>query len=74
MSYAPATLGEPVPAVCLVSDVCRFLRLSRRSFQRAMAKKELPLVELAPIGRTRRFTGESVDTIRRGRWAQRRTA
>lgn len=51
---------EVIPQVCLIADVCHFLRLSKRQFHYLMARQQLALVELAPMDATRRFTGESV--------------
>lgn len=64
-----AVVGEAIPQVCLIEDVCRHLRLSRRTFQRLMSAHELPLVELMPLGRVRRFQGKSVEAIQNGRHA-----
>lgn len=51
---------ELIPQVCLVADVCHFLRISESSFHRLMKAGELALVELRPLDSTRRFTGASV--------------
>jgi hypothetical protein len=74
-SQAPATaphvVGEPVPSICYVHDVCRILRISRSTFERQYAAKQLRLVELERIGRPRRFTGESVhQELLRTRWSR----
>lgn len=66
----PAALGEQIPATCLVSDVLKHLRISRRTFDRLMARRELALVELKPIGRLRRFSGESVKAALQTRWGR----
>lgn len=66
----PAVLGEQIPATCLVRDVLKHLRISRRTFDRLMARKQLPLVELQPIGRLRRFSGESVRAALQTRWGR----
>lgn len=64
-------VGEPVPTVCLIEDVCRILRFSRTTFDRLDAAKDLGLVELVPVGRIRRFTGDSVlAAARRTRWSK----
>lgn len=70
----PATTGEAVPKVCRVDDVLRHLRMSRRTFERLMARHALPLVELERFGRVRRFTGESLERVLRGRWAHKGAA
>lgn len=71
----PWPLDQPIPAVCTVPDVLRILQISRRTFERAMVKHRLPLVELQAIDSRRRFTGDSVARIQRGRWTpQARTA
>jgi hypothetical protein len=61
---------EVIPIVCLVSEVCHFLRISPSQFHRLMARKALALVELEPLDSTRRFTGESVkrEIERRSGW------
>lgn len=70
-TMAPWPLGEPIPAVCTVTEVLRILRLSRRTFERLMQRGQLALVELAPLGRLRRFDGDSVAALKRGRFAPR---
>lgn len=70
-----ALIDEPVPATCLVQDVLKHLRLSRRTFDRLMATKQLPIVELERYGRLRRFTGESVARAKQQtRWSRRAAA
>lgn len=51
---------QTIPQVCLIADVCRFLRVSERQFHYLMARHQLALVELTKIDKRRRFTGESV--------------
>jgi hypothetical protein len=51
---------ETIPTVCTTADVCRILRISERQFHRLMDRRELALVELRRLGKSRRFTGESV--------------
>jgi excisionase family DNA binding protein len=66
----PLGLHDPIPKSCKVRDVCRALNISRDTFYRAMAAGKLSLVELAPMGRSRRFSGESVErAAARTRWA-----
>lgn len=69
MSLEPLTLDQPIPHVCKVADVCRVLQISRSTFDRLMADGKLPLVELDKLDRHRRFKGESVAAIKRGKWA-----
>lgn len=72
MKPQPAPLGEPVPETCLVIDVLRHLNMSRATFDRRMARGQLPLVELPRYGgpkSQRRFTGSSVEACKRSRWA-----
>ena len=66
----PLMLGDRIPHVCKVSDVCRILRISRRTFERLTAQRKLPLAELDRIDRHRRFSGASVQRIAAGRWAR----
>lgn len=67
---SPAPVGEPVPSVCTIADVCRHLNRSRRTVERQLASRELALVELDRVGRVRRFTGESVLAEKtRTRWS-----
>lgn len=68
MSLEPWPLHQPIPETCLVSDVLRLLRISRRTFSRLDNTGKLGLVELAPIGRLRRFTGDSVKARLVSRW------
>jgi excisionase family DNA binding protein len=66
-----AAVGERVPAVCTIADVCRHLNVSRKTVERRLADRTLPIVELDRIGRLRRFTGESVQAAKtRTRWAR----
>jgi hypothetical protein len=51
---------EVIPNVCLIPDVCRILRISRRQFEYLDARRELAIVELRRLDRKRRFSGESV--------------
>ena len=65
----PWPLGEPIPSVCRIEDICRILSMSRSTFLRLDAEKKLPIVELPRMGRVRRFDGASVAQIKRtGRW------
>lgn len=64
-------LGDPIPSVCRIADVCRIFQVSRSTFERLNLPRELGLVELDRIGRVRRFTGESVNAARqRTRWSR----
>lgn len=63
-----------IPDVCFVEDVCRELRLSRRTFHRLRALKLLPLTELQRLDRRLRFAGESVAALKEPKWATRRYA
>ncbi len=58
---------ETIPHVCLIADVCRLLRISERQFNYLMARRALALVELPRFDRKRRFTGESLARVIRGR-------
>lgn len=60
-----------VPKVCFVADVCRELRISRRTLVRLRAANLLPIVELPRIGHRLRFSGESVAALQRSRWVPR---
>lgn len=73
---APAVVGEPIPSVCTVHDVCRHLNISRATFFRLMAAHRLPLAPIDQFTRQRRFTGESVARAKASKWAvhQRRSA
>lgn len=62
------------PAVCHVQDVCRELKISRRTFHRLRALHQLPIVELPRLGRKLRFDGQSVDALNRPKWDTRRYA
>jgi len=74
-ALTPAIVGEPVPATCHVSDVLRHLNISRRTFERLMAARELAIVELPRLGRQRRFTGASVEAVKSNtRWMQARAS
>lgn len=69
MKPTPLALAEPIPHVCKVGDVLRILQISRATFGRLMARGALPLVEIAKLDAHRRFTGESVQACKRGRFA-----
>lgn len=58
---------ETIPTVCLITDVCRILKLSPRQFRYLMARRALALVELPAWDRKRRFSGESVARVARMR-------
>lgn len=62
------------PSVCHVDDVCRALRISRRTFHRLRASHQLALVELPRLGRKLRFDGASVDALNKPKWDARRYA
>jgi len=62
-----ATQFQVIPQVCLIDDVCRLLRISKRQFGYLMARRQLALQELPRFDRKRRFTGESVARVIRMR-------
>lgn len=64
-------IGEPIPAACLIKDVCRHLNMSRATFDRLMKANTLPVVEMPRLGRMRRFTGASVKALMQSRFARR---
>ena len=70
LQRVPAIVGEPVPAVCLVKDVCRHLRMSRATFDRLMSRNALAVAEMPRLGGMRRFTGQSVQALKRSQFAQ----
>lgn len=64
----PWPVDQPIPKVVTLPQVLSVLQISRRTFERQWAKGVVPLIELHPIGRSRRFSGESVERYLRGRF------
>lgn len=68
MRLEPWPLHQPIPEACLVKDVLRIFRISRRTFYRLSNTNQLGLVEMPKMGKLRRFTGDSVKARLRSRW------
>lgn len=59
--------GDAIPSTCFIKDLCRILRVSRRTFERH--HRGWGLIEMDRLDGQRRFTGESVERLR-NRWAK----
>jgi hypothetical protein len=57
----------PIPAVCFIEDVCRVLRISRRSLERARRYRSFPIRELPALDARPRWSGEDVRKYLEGR-------
>lgn len=49
-----------IPDVCRIDDLCRILKVSRRSIQRARADRRFPIPELDAIDSFPRWAGADV--------------
>jgi len=56
----PFVVGEPIPLMCKVSDVCRILQCSERRFYELLADQRIPFPEVKPRIGTPRFRGEDI--------------
>lgn len=70
----PWPVDQPIPRLCTVTDVCRILQISRRTFERLDRRRDLRLVEADRVGRGRRFTGLSVLALTQSQWRPRRVS
>lgn len=53
-------MTDGIPHVCLIEDVVRILRTSRRTVQRLRRVGKFPIRELPSIDKRPRWSGESV--------------
>jgi hypothetical protein len=57
----PMAVGEPIPAICTIEDICRLLRLSESQFFALRRLGTFPIPEHLPrLDRRPRFKGEHV--------------
>lgn len=64
----PWPVDQPIPKVVTLPQVLAILQVSRRTFERRWAEGKVPFIELAAIGRERRFQGASIEKYLRGRF------
>lgn len=64
----PWPVDQPIPKVATLPQVLSILQISRRTFERRWAEGKVPVIELAAIGRERRFQGASIEKYLRGRF------
>lgn len=64
----PWPVDQPIPVTVTLPQLLRILQVSRRTFERRWKTGQVPVVELAAIGRERRFSGASVSAYLRGRF------
>jgi hypothetical protein len=55
-----------VPPVCFVEDVCRLLRISRRTLQRLRRAGAFPIEELGGLDKRPRWSGAKVTAFIEG--------
>jgi hypothetical protein len=67
----PFAVGDPIPKICKVTDVCGIFQWSRRQFYAHLANQALPFPEVKPRIGTPRFRGEYVQAYIDGAFAQR---
>jgi hypothetical protein len=51
---------DPIPRVCLIEDVCRALRVSRRTLKRLRRAKAFPIQELPSLDKHPRWRGSEI--------------
>lgn len=49
-----------IPAVCFLEDVCRILRISRRTAERLRRHRAFPIAELPSLDKRPRWSGAAV--------------
>lgn len=64
----PWPFDQAVPKLCTIPEVCRILGISRATFYVLEKDGTLGLIEAAPVGKRRRFTGASVARRAAGQW------
>ena len=61
MQDEPIAVGEPIPAICTIEDVCRVMRISESQFFVLRRQGTFPIPEHLPrLDRRPRFLGENV--------------
>ena len=59
-------MTDDVPAICFPEDVAKAWRTSRRTIDRLIRSRTMPIPELPSIDKRRRFSGEDVKRYRDG--------
>lgn len=57
---------EAIPAVCFLEDVCRLLRVSRRTVERLRRHRAFPIPELPALDKRPRWSGAAVQRFLEG--------
>lgn len=60
------TPSLPVPAVCFIEDVCRVLRISRRTLERLRRHRVFPIEEMGGLDKRPRWSGAKVTAFIEG--------
>ena len=68
---APPLVGETIPLVCLVDDVCRLLRISRAQYFSLRKRGLFPIPEIEPRVGDPRYHGADVQRYLQGAFAPR---
>lgn len=55
-----AHVAEPIPDVCFIPDVCRALKVSRRTVERLLRFDAFPIPTLPALDRRHRWSGLAV--------------
>lgn len=59
-----AQAPEPVPDVCFIPDVCKALRVSRRTVERLLRFDAFPIEEIGKLDHRHRWSGAKVRAFR----------
>lgn len=65
----PLAVGDPIPVMCKVRDVCRILQWSESRFYELLADQRIPFPEVKPRIGTPRFRGVDVQRYIDGGYA-----
>ena len=68
-------MTSTIPTVCLIEDICRELKISRRTLQRLRRHQAFPIQELPSLDKHPRWSGADVEKFlaRQPHGAQRTT-
>jgi len=54
-------MTSTIPTVCLIADICRELKISRRTLQRLRRHRAFPIPELPSLDKHPRWSGADVE-------------